>query len=429
MKKALLLIILTGIISCTDYNEDLSYADHISQIDSIVSANNDMKELELLLSLDYHERSLSLAKELKDTLNIIYILNQLGTDFRRLGVLDEAAVRHYEAISYCEKYSDHTSFQARKNKVVSLNGIGNIQLTLQNNDAAEKVFREALAGEKSLESHLGQAINYANIGYLKEAGGDKDSAWIYYEYSMEQNRLANSTLGISLCYNHFGRLSEQSGDYGKALESFKNSYDLMLGNKDKWHWLESGFSIARVYLAMGQPENARRYISEGLQTAEEIHSWEHLAEAYRLRAVFEEKTGDYKTSLENYKRYLAYTDSVDNEKNINHLSNLRVNYITEKGNKEKESHQSGIRQRTAEKEDYPLSALRRHTCFCCGHFFAHLCLESQSQHAEHHQKSQPGKAGVLHQCHARVPHPSHGHSWLCGGTEIKTHDKGIRNGS
>ena len=95
MKKALLLIILTGVISCTDYNEDLSYADHISQIDSIVSANNDMKELELLLSgyeaghddvgrmvvmrklgklcrdasdfkaaLDYHERSLSLAKEL-----------------------------------------------------------------------------------------------------------------------------------------------------------------------------------------------------------------------------------------------------------------------------------------------------------------------------------------------------------------------------
>ena len=78
-------------------------------------------------ALDYHERSLSLAKELKDTLNIIYILNQLGTDFRRLGVLDEAAVRHYEAISYCEKYSDHTSFQARKNKVVSLNGIGNMR--------------------------------------------------------------------------------------------------------------------------------------------------------------------------------------------------------------------------------------------------------------------------------------------------------------
>ena len=367
MKKTLILIAFAFIISCKGHNEDISYANHIKQIDSIVSANDNIEALEGLLSgyeasrddvgrmavmrelgkihresanfncaLDYHERALSLAKSLKDTANIIYILNQLGTDFRRLGILDEAAVRHYEALSYCEKYSDQSSTRAKKHKVVSLNGIGNIQLTLQNNDAAEKAFREALAGEKSLGSPIGQAINYANIGYIKEAKGEKDSAWVYYEYSMEQNRLADSQLGISLCYNHFGRLAEQSGDYNKALESFKNSYDLMFGDKDKWHWLESCLSIAKVYLAMEQPENARRYLNEGLKTSTEINSWEHLAEAYRLKAVFEEKTGNYKASLKNYRKYLAYTDSVDNEKNINHLSNLRVNYITEKGNKEKE---------------------------------------------------------------------------------------------
>ena len=367
MKKTLILIAFAFIISCKGHNEDISYANHIKQIDSIISANDNIEALEGLLSgyeasrddvgrmavmrelgkihresanfncaLDYHERALSLAKSLKDTANIIYILNQLGTDFRRLGILDEAAVRHYEALSYCEKYSDQSSTRAKKHKVVSLNGIGNIQLTLQNNDAAEKAFREALAGEKSLGSPIGQAINYANIGYIKEAKGEKDSAWVYYEYSMEQNRLADSQLGISLCYNHFGRLAEQSGDYNKALESFKNSYDLMFGDKDKWHWLESCLSIAKVYLAMEQPENARRYLNEGLKTSTEINSWEHLAEAYRLKAVFEEKTGNYKASLKNYRKYIAYTDSVDNEKNINHLSNLRVNYITEKGNKEKE---------------------------------------------------------------------------------------------
>ena len=365
MKRVLILISMALVISCN--NETVPYVTHISQIDSIVSANNNMKDLESLLAgyednhddagkmvvmrelgkiyressdfktaLDYHEKSLSLAKELKDTLNIIDILNQLGTDFRRLGILDEAAVKHYEALSYCEKYSDRTSSRAQKNRVISLNGIGNIQLTLRNNDAAEKAFREALAGEKKLGSPLGQAINYANIGYLKEANGERDSAWIYYEYSMEQNRLADSKLGISLCYNHFGRLAEQRGEYGKALESFKNAYDLMFGDNDKWHWLESCFSIARVYLAMGQPENACNYLSEGLKTAAEINSWEHLAEAYRLMALFEEKTGDYKTSLGNFRKYLAYADSVDNEKNINRLSNLRVNYITEKGNKEKE---------------------------------------------------------------------------------------------
>ena len=361
------MIILAFMIACKGHNENMSYANHVEQIDSIVSANYNIDTLKEFLSayetsrddvgrmvtmrelgkihressdfnaaLNYHEKALSLAIELEDTANIIFILNQLGTDYRRLGVLNEAANKHYEALSYCEKHSDQASFRAKKSKVVSLNGIGNIQLTLQNNDVAEKVFKQALSGEKSLGSHIGQAINYANIGYVKEANGDRDSAWIYYEYSMEQNRLADSKLGIALCYNHFGRLAEQNGDYSKALESYKNSYNLMAGDRDKWHRLESTFSIARVYLAMGQRGNFRSYLDEGLKMATEIGSWEHLAEAYRLRAAFEENRGDYKVSLENYRKYLAYTDSISNEKNINHLNNLRVNYILEKGEKEKE---------------------------------------------------------------------------------------------
>lgn len=367
MKKLLILTILAAAVSCKAKNENISYVDHISQIDSIVYANRNIDSLTALLAgyeagnddvgrmvamrelgklhressdfytaLEYHEEALSLAKDLKDTANIIFILNQLGTDYRRLGILGEAAVRHYEALSYCEKYSDRTSPRAIKHKVVSLNGIGNIQLTLQNNEAAEKIFREALSGEKELGSHIGQAINYANIGYVKEANGEKDSAWIYYGYSMEQNRLANSKLGISLCYNHFGELAEQNGDWAMALDSYQNSYGLMHGDKDRWHWLEPCLSIARIYLAMGQSGNAKRYLDEGLQTAMEMKSWEHLAEVYRLKAVFEENAGDYRASLESYRKHTAYTDSVTNEKNINRLNNLRVNYITEKGNREKE---------------------------------------------------------------------------------------------
>ena len=212
MKNLLIPVFLVCFISCKGQREDMSSVDHSRQTDSIVSAHkNNMEVLKDLLSdfeavrddvgkmramteigrihressdfktaLDYHEKALSLARELKDTANIIYILNQLGTDFRRLGVLDEAAVRHYEALSFCEKYSDRSSSKAKKFKAVSLNGIGNIQLTLQNNDVAENIFRQALEVEISLGSHLGQAINYANIGYIKESGGEMDSAWIYY---------------------------------------------------------------------------------------------------------------------------------------------------------------------------------------------------------------------------------------------------------
>lgn len=368
MRKALIPIIAALIISCRGVSEDMSYVNHIRQIDSTVSANREVDALEALLdvyedkgdvagkmaamrelgklhressdfntALTYHEEALVLAKELKDTANIIYILNQLGTDFRRFGVLDEAAVRHYEALSYCEKYSDRSSDRAIKHKVVSLNGIGNVQLALQNYEAAESIFREALSGEKALGSNLGQAINYANIGYVKEANAEADSAWIYYGYSMEQNRLAGSRLGISLCYNHFGQLAERSGDFAKALDSYESSYALMEGDKDRWHWLESCLSIARVYLTMGQTGNADRYLRDGLRTASAIKSWSHLAEAYRLQAIFEELTGNYKASVGSYRKYMAYSDSLTNDENINRMNNLRVNYIREKGNKEKDS--------------------------------------------------------------------------------------------
>ena len=367
LKRPLMLAALVCLLSCGGRQEATPPAGHARQADSLVAACKGLEALQDLLArfeavhddrgrmralteigkihressdfstaVNLHEEALTLAREQKDTANIIYILNQLGTDFRRLGMLDEAAVRHYEALSHCEAFSDRSSARALKSRAVSLNGIGNLQLTLQNNDVAESIFRQALAVEQSLKSHLGQAINYANIGYIKEACGERDSAWIYYGYSMEQNRLADSRLGVSLCYNHFGRLAEQMGDYRKALESYLSAYDLMADDKDRWHWLESCLSIAQVYLATGQGGQARTYLDEGLKTATEINSWEHQAEAYRLKALFDEANGHYRAALDNHRKYKAYTDSLTNEKKINRLNNLRLKYITEKGNKEKE---------------------------------------------------------------------------------------------
>ena len=142
-------------------------------------------------------------------MEIIRALNNIGTNFRRIGALDEAASYHYDALAYGELYSDKTSADAIANRNTSLNGIGNIHSTLGNLEAAEKAFREALAGDRTLNNSLGQAINYANIGRLFEARGMIDSAWVYYQKSMEFNREANSDLGVSLCHNHFGRLREK----------------------------------------------------------------------------------------------------------------------------------------------------------------------------------------------------------------------------
>ena len=117
-------------------------------------------------AVDIHKRGLCCAEKICDTIQIIQALNNIGTDYRRMGILDEASSYHYQALTCSDRYSDKTGNVAIKNRVVSLNGIGNVQLTLGNTAVADSAFRLALKGEIYLGSLVGQAINYANIGRI-----------------------------------------------------------------------------------------------------------------------------------------------------------------------------------------------------------------------------------------------------------------------
>ena len=66
-----------------------------------------------------------------------------------MGVLDVAQEYHYKARTLSEACSD-TSYLAKKNRVISLNGLGNIYMIFGNYEQAEQAFRLALAGEQAL---------------------------------------------------------------------------------------------------------------------------------------------------------------------------------------------------------------------------------------------------------------------------------------
>ena len=163
------------------------------------------------------EEAYRIAEQLKDTSAMIQNLNDLGTNFRRMGVLQKASDYHYRALTLAEKVED-TTYTSQKNKVVALNGLGNVLLTLENYTAAEAAFKRAMAGEKKLGSELGQAINAANIGAIFDHKEQYDSAYHYYQQSLHHNQAAHSDLGIALCHGYFGSLNEKQGKYKEARE-------------------------------------------------------------------------------------------------------------------------------------------------------------------------------------------------------------------
>lgn len=362
MKRLLLLPLMAALVACGHGGTVPQYDDQIrKQVDSIVYADRSVEALQGVLqtyegegngygvvaacrelgrsyrnasqfseAVDVHKKGLAAAQEIGDTIQIIQALNNIGTDYRRMSILDEASDFHYQALAVSDAYSDKTGAAAVKNRVVSLNGIGNVQLSLGNPQEAERVFREALRGETSLGSHLGMAINYANIGAILEERGQLDSARVYYAESLRCNELAGSDLGISLCHTHFGRLYENEGDLDKAVSEYRLAYDAMKDGKDRWHWLESCLSLSRVHHARGSVSQARSYLEEARKEAEAIGSTGHLADVYRLEYTIESSAGNYRKALEAFRKSSEYSSQAANEENVTHMQNVRVRYEREK---------------------------------------------------------------------------------------------------
>lgn len=280
-------------------------------------------------AIEAHKKGLEIAEEICDTLQIVQALNNIGTVYRRMGLLEEAASWHYRGLSLCEQWSDTTSL-GLKNRVVSLNGLGNLHLSMGNDSIAMSSFREALKGETTLGSTNGMAINYANIGALFERTGQIDSARYYYGRSLECNELTGSELGISLCHVHFGRLAENDGDLDTAFYEYKSAYDVLSAGPDRWHWLESCISLARISMKKTDLSAARRYLAEALDAAEGLESVDHLADIYHLYYLMDKKAGRYRESLVWLEKYSEYMNRIYTERNEEVLFQIRSNYEREK---------------------------------------------------------------------------------------------------
>lgn len=281
-------------------------------------------------ALDHHKQGLIYATLVKDTVEMVRANNNIATDFRRMGILDDAASYHYAALMLCEKYSVKETFDSRKNRVTALNGLGNVYLTMKDLQTADSLFRMALKEEQNLNSDLGQAINYANIGAIFEQQGRNDSARAYYKKSMEHNQKAGSDLGISLCYIHFGELNEKSHQWDKAISEYKNAYHVMEHSGDQWHWLESIVALAKVNISKGDYVEADKFLKQAQSIADDIHSLEHQAMVAKQYYRIYEARGDYRKALQFYKTSEELEDSVVTPENMLNTQNYRVSYVNER---------------------------------------------------------------------------------------------------
>ena len=275
-------------------------------------------------ALRLHIRGLDMARAVGDSSEWIQALNNIATDYRRMGMLDVAQSYHYQALSLCDESAD-TTYQMRKNRVKALNGLGNIYLSIYSYDDADSVFRQALEGEHQLGSATGQAINYANLGSIYSARGDDEKALDYYRQSMFYNKQDSNLLGMALCHLYFGNIYEKRQQYDLALREYEQSDRMMTDLKDLWHALEPRLALASVYYHTHEDAKAQALLDRADATARQINSWEHIVEVHRLYFQLMQRQGRYREALDHHLIATAYQDSIlDNEK-LDRIHNIGIN--------------------------------------------------------------------------------------------------------
>lgn len=275
-------------------------------------------------ALRLHIRGLDMARAVGDSSEWIQALNNIATDYRRMGMLDVAQSYHYQALSLCDESSD-TTYQMRKNRVKALNGLGNIYLSIYSYDDADSVFRQALEGEHQLGSATGQAINYANLGSIYSARGNDEKAMDYYRQSMFYNKKDSNLLGMALCHLYFGNIYERRQQYDLALREYEQSDRMMTDLKDLWHALEPRLALASVYYHTHEDAKAQALLDRADATARQINSWEHIVEVHHLYFQLMQRQGRYHEALDHHLIATAYQDSIlDNEK-LDRIHNIGIN--------------------------------------------------------------------------------------------------------
>lgn len=319
--------VLAFILTCCQHgspseSETQSIRDSLATLRQQGKKERDASRYDEALRL--HIRGLDMARAVGDSSEWIQALNNIATDYRRMGMLDVAQSYHYQALTLCDESSD-TTYQMRKNRVKALNGLGNIYLSIYSYDDADSVFRQALEGEHQLGSATGQAINYANLGSIYSARGDDEKALDYYRQSMFYNKKDSNLLGMALCHLYFGNIYERRQQYDLALREYEQSDRMMTDLKDLWHALEPRLALASVYYHTHEDAKALALLDRADATARQINSWEHIVEVHHLYFQLMQRQGRYHEALDHHLIATAYQDSIlDNEK-LDRIHNIGIN--------------------------------------------------------------------------------------------------------
>ncbi len=287
-----------------------------------------------LLNLDsagyYYNKALVIAKEENNEKNIAAAYNNLGMVFMDMGELQVSYQNFLKALKLFEKNGD------KANQAIALNNIGLINMDIDNSEKAIDYFQKAIEINHEIENNMNLSMNYSNLGIIYSEMGDFDKALEYYNKSLVLAEKYGLTNDLARHYFNVGNVYLETGNEGKAKENFLKSLEISEEQGMDIGVLYNNFQISKLEVKNGLFANAEMRLKKVDDLIEKSGMARLRIDLLERYAELEEQRGNYRKSLDYYKKFKLYADSMQEVSSKVKVEDIQTKYETEKKTLENE---------------------------------------------------------------------------------------------
>ena len=263
-------------------------------------------------------RALALADSLQDWKGKAQSLNVIGVSYFIQNNYEKALEYYLQALTLREKVSDMSGVAG------TLNNVGMVYRDMKEYSTALTYYFRALRLNDSLKNLQFYVRNLNNIGVAYENINAFDSALVFHRRSIEMKREIGDKAGIASSLRNIGKVYLRMKRYGEALETLREG--LLIKETGKQVRALILLDMAQVYEETDQAKPAVNNANAAMLLGRELGAALIEQNAHELLARLYKRTGDHKSALDNYQRFIAIRDSLFNDKSARRLAALQTNY-------------------------------------------------------------------------------------------------------
>lgn len=252
-----------------------------------------------------------------------------GNALTRKGNLEEALECFFKGAEIAEA-------QKNKKNIGSINiSIGDVYSIIGDHQNAVSYYKKAINILKDIGNNEDLAIAYENLGdeYLNVS--KPDSALIMFKMSGPVFKRLGFRLGIAMNIGNKGIAYAMLGQDNLAKAEINHAINMI----EEIGGYQTAISVfltymSEIYMNQGDWKLALEYAQKSLTIAEKYGLKDEISSAnFQLSKIYE-YSGNHKASLNSYKNYSIYKDSVNNISAVQQMANFRTEFEIAQNQKE-----------------------------------------------------------------------------------------------